>query len=109
MHGVQQIFASGCLNVYIEVEERFKITELSGLIKKLEIEQQNKIKKITKAETNKRFFKKGFNRIDQKVSIGSLKKNKIRLPWWLSGKESTCHCRRHRFDPWSGKIPHAPE
>ena len=29
------------------------------------------------------------------------------LPWWLSGKESTCHCRRHRFSPWSGKIPHA--
>ena len=29
------------------------------------------------------------------------------LPWWLSGKESTCQCRRHRFNPWSGKIPHA--
>ena len=21
------------------------------------------------------------------------------LPWWLSGKEPTCQCRRHRFDP----------
>ena len=31
------------------------------------------------------------------------------LPWWLSGKESACQCRRHRFDPWSGKIPHATE
>ena len=20
------------------------------------------------------------------------------LPWWLSGKESTCQCRRHGFD-----------
>ena len=29
------------------------------------------------------------------------------LSCWLSGKESTCQCRRHRFDPWSGKIPHA--
>ena len=29
------------------------------------------------------------------------------LPWWLSGKESTCQCRRHRFNRWSGKIPHA--
>ena len=29
------------------------------------------------------------------------------LPWWLSGKESDCQCRRHRFNPWSGKIPHA--
>jgi len=30
------------------------------------------------------------------------------LPWWLSGKEPTCQCRRdkqHRFDPWVGKIP----
>jgi len=37
------------------------------------------------------------------------------LPWqlrglssWLSGKESSCQCRRHRrcrFDPWVGKIP----
>ena len=31
------------------------------------------------------------------------------LPWWLSGKESACQCRRHRFDPWSGRIPHASE
>ena len=32
----------------------------------------------------------------------------IRLPRWLSGKEFTCHCsslRRHRFNPWVGKIP----
>ena len=27
------------------------------------------------------------------------------LPWWLSGKESTCQCRRHRFGPWSGRSP----
>ena len=26
------------------------------------------------------------------------------LPWWLSSKESACQCRRHRFDPWDGKI-----
>ena len=31
-----------------------------------------------------------------------------RLPWWLSGDESACRCRRHGFfDPWSRKIPHA--
>jgi len=29
----------------------------------------------------------------------------LRLPWWLSGKESTCQCRRCRFDLWVGKIP----
>ena len=28
---------------------------------------------------------------------------------WLSGKESTCQCRRHGFNPWSGTIPHAVE
>ena len=27
------------------------------------------------------------------------------LPWWLSGKESTCQCRRCGFDPWLRKIP----
>ena len=31
------------------------------------------------------------------------------LPWWLSGKEATCQCRRCGFHPWSGKIPHAAE
>ena len=37
----------------------------------------------------------------------SIRKNNARLPWWLSGQESTCYHRRHGFDPWSGKIPHA--
>ena len=34
--------------------------------------------------------------------------SKYVLPRWLSGKESTCQCRRCkrcRFDPWIGKIP----
>ena len=35
--------------------------------------------------------------------------DKESLPRWLSGKESACQCRRHRFDPWSGTIPHAME
>ena len=26
------------------------------------------------------------------------------IPWWLSGKESACQCRRRGFDPWVGKI-----
>ena len=29
--------------------------------------------------------------------------------WWLRGKESTCQCRKHEFDPWPRKIPHAME
>ena len=31
------------------------------------------------------------------------------LPWWHSGQESSCQCRGHGFEPWSGKIPHAAE
>ena len=31
------------------------------------------------------------------------------LSWWLKGKESSCQCRRPRFDLWSGMIPHAAE
>ena len=27
------------------------------------------------------------------------------LPCWLSGKESTCQCRRPKVDAWVGKIP----
>ena len=26
-------------------------------------------------------------------------------PWWLSGRESSCHCRRPRFNPCIRKIP----
>ena len=29
----------------------------------------------------------------------------IWLPRWLSGKESTCQCRRCRFGPWVRKFP----
>ena len=38
------------------------------------------------------------------ISLKSL----LLFPWWLSGKESACQCRRHRrrgFDPWVWKIP----
>ena len=35
------------------------------------------------------------------------KKHQLGLPWWLSGKEFACQCRRHGFDPWTRKIPHA--
>ena len=27
------------------------------------------------------------------------------LPWWLSGKEFTCQCRRHGFDPGLDRSP----
>ena len=38
-----------------------------------------------------------------------LSKESLRRPsglsWWLSGKESACHCRKHKFDSWVRKIP----
>ena len=37
------------------------------------------------------------------------KSDSLGLPWWLSGKESTWQCRRHGFDPRSGRIPHTEE
>ena len=43
-------------------------------------------------------WRKLYNRL---VGISSFS----RLPWWLSGKESSCQCRRPRFCPWVGKIP----
>ena len=36
-------------------------------------------------------------------------KKDIRASLWLSGKESACQCRRHRFDPWSRTILRAAE
>ena len=27
------------------------------------------------------------------------------LPRWFSSRESTYQCKRHKFDPWAGKIP----
>ena len=33
----------------------------------------------------------------------------LRLPWWSSDSKSTCQCRRHGFDLWSGKILHAAD
>ena len=29
--------------------------------------------------------------------------------WWLGGKESACQRKRHRFPPWSWRIPHSTE
>ena len=28
-----------------------------------------------------------------------------RLPWWLRNKGPACQCRRHRLNPWAGRIP----
>ena len=38
-----------------------------------------------------------------------LKNLKKGLSWWLSGKEPACQYRRHEFDPWSERVPHASD
>ena len=48
-------------------------------------------------------------RMFPKRSSETKKKNMEGLPWWFSGKESSCQCRRHELAPWPGKIPHAAE
>ena len=49
-------------------------------------------------------------KLEVAVTIFSIKEFPgLGVPWWLSGKESICQCRRHGLDPWSGKIPHATE
>ena len=40
-----------------------------------------------------------------KSIVAIKKKRENRLPWWLSGKESACRCRRRGFDPEVTKIP----
>ena len=48
--------------------------------------------------------------IHMRICYTQLKRNGFKeLPWWLSGKESSCQWRRHMFDPWSWKNPHARE
>ena len=37
----------------------------------------------------------------------NLQKRPQGLPWWLSGKESTCRCERDGYDLWSLKTPQA--
>ena len=39
------------------------------------------------------------------IIFSTLKVTENGLPCFLSGKESSCGCRRHRFNPLSGKIP----
>ena len=43
-------------------------------------------------------------RADVTDSVGR-KGVEVWTPWWLSGKEPACQCRRRGFDPWVGKIP----
>ena len=43
------------------------------------------------------------------AAVHGVAKSQTRLShwtdWWLRGKEPTCQCRRHGFDPWIRKIP----
>ena len=43
------------------------------------------------------------------LNVSYIYKTFLGLPWWLSGKESACPCRRQGSNPWSWKSPHAVE
>ena len=60
-------------------------------------------------EINETKSRKSVEKSNETKSWFFEKINKIGLPWWHSGYESACQCRGHRFEPWSGKIPHAAE
>ena len=42
---------------------------------------------------------KPFDLLFGKLDNYKLVTHKEGLPWWLSGKEPVCQCRRHRLDP----------
>ena len=49
-----------------------------------------------------------FHRLSHPTQVLGEMPRLLGLPKWLSGKESSSQCqrcRRHRFDPWVGKIP----
>ena len=63
---------------------------------------------VSKAEVEHRGQAADVILLSRRLAGGSgTSKRSQGLPWWLSGKESAGQCRRHGFNPWSGKIPHA--
>ena len=63
---------------------------------------------IGKEEIKLSLFTYNMITLHKKILRNQLK-NTHKFPWWLSGKESACQCRRPEFDPRSGKIPHVAE
>ena len=49
------------------------------------------------------------NQTEMKNTVTEIKNTRRGLPWWRSGWEPACQCKRHGFEPWFGKIPHAAE
>ena len=69
-------------------------------------------KTLANDATNKGLISKVYKQFTQFTieKANNLMKNEHQgLPWWLSGKEPACQCRRHGFHPWSRKTPPAAE
>ena len=45
----------------------------------------------------------------QRAGNSAVMEELLGISWWFSGEATTCHCRRHRFDPWSARTLHAAE
>ena len=65
----------------------------------------NSARHTIELKKKKRKERKPKNNIVKKLSQLMNSKNRMRLPWWLSGKESTCQCKRYGFNPWVRKTP----
>ena len=53
-----------------------------------------------------RVSRNGYHRLIPQRAYSFVEKSTSSRPrLWLSSKEPACQCRRHRFDPWVGKIP----
>ena len=62
-----------------------------------------------KAKEKRRIFLKRQSIIRSRHGrdVGNIRwgiQKQLYLPWWLSGKESACQCRRPGFDPWSKEM-----
>ena len=58
-----------------------------------------------KKQTNQKSIKNYLNLSPLETTKRTKETISKRFPRWHSGKELACQCRRHRFDPWVGKIP----
>ena len=69
---------------------------------------KDKEKILAKHTSDKQLVARMYKELSQlkKDKIANQKKKKRgRFRWWLSGKESACHCGKHRSIPGSERSP----
>ena len=51
----------------------------------------------------------GTTTLEDRLAISYKTRHILGLAWGTRGYKSSCQCRVHRFNPWSGEILHAAE